>query len=121
MSVVIIGGNECMVCQYEKICKKHGCKAKVFVKEKSGFSKQIGNPDLMILFTNTVSHKMVHSAVTEAKSKDIHIVRAHSLISCVSSPLLIAILHALIFTCSFSLPVFINMPCFQLHIPEVQH
>ena len=42
MSVVIIGGNECMVCQYEKICKKHGCKAKVFVKEKSGFSKQIG-------------------------------------------------------------------------------
>ena len=78
MSVVIIGGNECMVCQYEKICKKHGCKAKVFVKEKSGFSKQIGNPDLMILFTNTVSHKMVHSAVTEAKSKDIHIVRSHS-------------------------------------------
>ena len=60
MSVVIIGGNECMV------------------KEKSGFSKQIGNPDLMILFTNTVSHKMVHSAVTEAKSKDIHIVRSHS-------------------------------------------
>ena len=55
-----------------------GCKAKVFVKEKSGFSKQIGNPDLMILFTNTVSHKMVHSAVTEAKSKDIHIVRSHS-------------------------------------------
>ena len=59
MSVVIIGGNECMVCQYEKICKQHGCKAKVFVKEKSGFGKKIGNPDLMILFTNTVSHKMV--------------------------------------------------------------
>ena len=78
MSVVIIGGNECMECQNEQICKKHGWKAKVIVKEKSGFSKQIGNPDLMILFTNTVSHKMVHSAVTEAKSKDIHIVRAHS-------------------------------------------
>ena len=78
MSVVIIGGNERMVCQYTDICKDYGCKAKVFVKEKSGFSKQIGNPDLMILFTNTVSHKMVHSAVTEAKSKDIHIVRAHS-------------------------------------------
>ena len=37
MSVVIIGGNECMVCQYQEICKKHGCKAKIFVKEKSGF------------------------------------------------------------------------------------
>ena len=72
MSVVIIGGNECMERQYQQICKKHGCKAKVFVKEKSGFSKQIGTPDLMILFTNTVSHKMVLSAVTEA------IVRTHS-------------------------------------------
>ena len=33
MSVVIIGGNERMVTQYENICKEHGCKAKVFAKE----------------------------------------------------------------------------------------
>ena len=30
MSVVIIGGNECMERQYKKICEKHKCKAKVF-------------------------------------------------------------------------------------------
>ena len=76
MSVVIIGGNECMERQYQQICKKHGCKAKVFVKEKSGFSKQIGTPDLMILFTNTVSHKMVLSAVTG--SDDRHRLPGHS-------------------------------------------
>ena len=34
--------------------------------------------DLMILFTNTVSHKMVLSAVTEAKKNDVNIVRTHS-------------------------------------------
>ena len=78
MSVVIIGGNECMVCQYEKICRDHGCKAKVFAKERSGFKKKLGYPDLMILFTNTVSHKMVNSAVTEAKRNKIQIARAHS-------------------------------------------
>ena len=78
MSVVIIGGNECMICQYEKICKEHGCKAKVFAKERSGFRKKLGNPDLIILFTNTVSHKMVNSAVTEAKRNHIKIARAHS-------------------------------------------
>jgi hypothetical protein len=78
MSVVIIGGNECMVSQYEEICKQHGCKAKVFVKEKSSFKKKIGNPDLMILFTNTVSHKMVISAVTEAKRNHTQIARTHS-------------------------------------------
>lgn len=78
MSVVIIGGNECMVCQYEKICKDFGCKAKIFAKEKGGFKKKLGSPDLMILFTNTVSHKMVNSAMTEAKRNNIRVARAHS-------------------------------------------
>ncbi|MGN8630840.1 DUF2325 domain-containing protein [Blautia sp. HCP3S3_G3] len=78
MSVVIIGGNECMVCQYEKICKDYGCKAKIFAKEKGNMRKKLGNPDLMILFTNTVSHKMVNTAVTEAKRNKIQIARTHS-------------------------------------------
>ncbi len=78
MSVVIIGGNECMVCQYEKICKNYGCKAKVFAKEKGSMRKKVGNPDLMILFTNTVSHKMVNTAVMEAKRNNIRIARTHS-------------------------------------------
>lgn len=78
MSVVIIGGNECMVSQYEKICKDYGYKAKIFAKELGGFKKKIGSPDLMILFTNTVSHKMVNSAVTEARRNRIPVARAHS-------------------------------------------
>ena len=64
MSVVIIGGHERMVRQYEEICEKHGCDAKVFVKERSGFKKNLGTPDLMILLTNTVSHKMVTVSYT---------------------------------------------------------
>ena len=48
MSVVIIGGNERMVCQYTDICKDYGCKAKVFPKEHGSVKKKIGNPDLMI-------------------------------------------------------------------------
>ena len=51
MSIVIVGGNERMVCQYEDICKGFGCKAKVFAKEKGAMKKKIGAPDLMILFT----------------------------------------------------------------------
>ena len=49
MSIVIVGGNERMVCQYEDICKGFGCKAKVFAKEKGAMKKKIGAPDLMIL------------------------------------------------------------------------
>lgn len=44
MSIVIVGGNERMVCQYEDICKGFGCKAKVFAKEKGAMKKKIGAP-----------------------------------------------------------------------------
>jgi len=78
MCVVIIGGNERMVCQYEDICKDHGCKAKVFVKERGNLKKKMGCPDLLILFTNTVSHKMAKSAIGEAKRNKVPIARVHS-------------------------------------------
>lgn len=57
MSVVIVGGNERMVCQYMDICKNHGCKAKVYVKENGSLKKKLGTPDYLLLFTSTVSHK----------------------------------------------------------------
>lgn len=78
MSVVIIGGNERMVRQYTDICQDHGFKAKIFTKEKGAIKKKIGYPDLMILFTSTVSHKMVMSASREAKQNNIPIQWVHS-------------------------------------------
>ena len=57
MSVVIVGGHDRMVCQYMKICKNYKCKAKVFTQMSASMDKQMGSPDLFILFTNTVSHK----------------------------------------------------------------
>lgn len=78
MSVVIVGGNECMKGQYCEICKRCGCKAKVFTKENGAMKKKLGCPDLLILFTKTVSHKMVIGAVQEAKRNNIPIARVHS-------------------------------------------
>ena len=60
MSVVIVGGHDRMVCQYMKICKNYKCKAKVFTRMAGNLKTQIGQPDLIILFTSTVAHKMVH-------------------------------------------------------------
>ena len=59
MSIVIVGGHDRMVAQYKKICKSYKCKCKVFTQMEADFSKKIGCPDLLVLFTNTVSHKMV--------------------------------------------------------------
>ena len=78
MSVVIVGGHDRMVCEYKKICKNFNCKAKVFTQMSADLGNQIGRPDLLILFTSTVSHKMVHCAVAEAERKNIIVERSHS-------------------------------------------
>lgn len=75
MSVVIIGGNERMSRDYADVCRLHGCKAKVLPKETGPIEKKIGHPDLMILFTSTVSHKMVQGAMKAAKKNDIPVAR----------------------------------------------
>lgn len=78
MSVVIVGGHDRMVGRYMKICKNYKCKAKVFTQMSASMDKQMGTPDLFILFTNTVSHKMVKTAVEEAKKKKVEVVRCHT-------------------------------------------
>ena len=78
MSIVIVGGHDRMVCQYKKICKNYQCKAKVFTQMAAGLDKQIGSPDLLVLFTNTVSHKMIRRALDGAKGSNTEIVRCHT-------------------------------------------
>ncbi len=75
MSVVIIGGNERMEQQYKEICKRYRCKAKVFTRMSGNLKTQIGQPDLIILFTSTVAHKMVHCALREAQRYNIPVER----------------------------------------------
>lgn len=77
MSVVIVGGNECMIRQYKELCSEYKCKAKVYPKMTRGL-KNMGKPDLLVLFTNTVSHKMIRCALSEAKGQDIKIARSHT-------------------------------------------
>lgn len=39
---------------------------------------KIGCPDLLVLFTNTVSHKMLKSALSEVKGQSTIVARSHS-------------------------------------------
>ena len=77
MSVVIVGGNECMVRQYKNLCSEYQCKAKVYSKMSGGL-KDIGTLDLLVLFTNTVSHKMIRCALSETKGQNVRIARSHT-------------------------------------------
>ena len=67
MSVIILGGNECMERQYKDLCKQYNCKAKVFIKPSGSLKNKLGNPDLMICFTSCLSHKVLKNAQNEIK------------------------------------------------------
>ena len=77
MSVVIVGGNECMVHRYKSLCGEYNCKSKVFPKMTAGL-RSMGTPDLLGLFTNTVSHKMVRCVLDEVDEDRTDIVRCHT-------------------------------------------
>ena len=52
MSVVIVGGNNCMQRIYVDTYEKYGCKAKIYVKTKGDLKRKIRSPDMIILFTH---------------------------------------------------------------------
>lgn len=70
MSIVIVGGNDCMAGRYRDICKSFDCKAKVFIKYATDLDKKIGSPDLAVVFTDTVSHKLLGSVNRRAQKLD---------------------------------------------------
>lgn len=70
MSVVILGGNECMERNYKALCRDFNHDAKVLIKPVGGVKKKLGNPDLVIFFTNCMSHKMLQGAMCELKGQN---------------------------------------------------
>jgi len=78
MSVVIIGGNDRMVCRYKDICREYNCDAKIYTQAKGNLDCLIGDPDLIILFTSLVSHKAAIIAKRKAANKEIKLVQIHS-------------------------------------------
>ena len=66
-----------MTRQYIELCSEYNCKAKVFPKMSNSI-KNIGSPDLLILFTSTVSHTMVRRAMRVIDRDNTIIERSHS-------------------------------------------
>ncbi len=78
MSVVILGGNECMVRKYKELCREYRCSAKVIPKMGGTLKGRLGNPDLLVMFTDTISHKMVQNAMNETRGQATVVTRCRS-------------------------------------------
>lgn len=78
MSILLIGGHERMEKIYIDQGKEKGIRIKVLGKMKTHLEKRIGNPDAIVIFTNTVSHKMVIAAEQVAKKRNLEIIKCHT-------------------------------------------
>ena len=66
-----------MTRQYKDLCSEYKCRAKVYPKMTNGL-RNIGSPDLLVLFTSTVSHKMIKCVLKETKGSKTKIARSHT-------------------------------------------
>ena len=88
MSIVIVGGHDRMHCRYKEVCKKFGCKCKIFTQYPADFKNQIGSPDMVIVFTKTVAHKMLNIASQQAEKTGAVVKHCHSSSICALSEVL---------------------------------
>ena len=63
-----------MIRKYKEICGGFKCRHKIFTHMHSDLESKIGNPDLIVLFTSTMSHKMLKSAMNAANKNSVKIV-----------------------------------------------
>ena len=78
MSVVVVGGNDRMASKYKEICVSYKCKAKVFTQMPADFENKLGSPDLVVLFTNTCSHKMANKVNQKAEKLSFQVAKIHN-------------------------------------------
>lgn len=78
MSVVVVGGNDRMATRYKDICLSYKCKAKIFTQMPADFESKLGIPDLVVVFTNACSHKMVIKVDQKAEKHNFAVAKVHN-------------------------------------------
>ena len=91
MCAALIGGMHRLRQEYTRAARRSGVKLKIFNEAEKNLKSQLGNVDMLIVFTNKCSHRALAEALAQARSADIPVVRAHScgvssLVRCLHRP-----------------------------------
>lgn len=78
MTLLVVGGNERMKRDYINMGKENGYKTKVILNMSSRALNDIGSPNAIVMFTSTVSHKLKSVIETQAKKKNIPVIRHYN-------------------------------------------
>ena len=78
MSITLIGGMDRLQAYYIATARAAGHEIKCIAKNERNFTGKIGNPDLVLVFTNKISHGARDKAIRAAKSRGIPCEMLHS-------------------------------------------
>lgn len=78
MCAAVIGGMDRLKRDYINTAKGMGVKLKVFTGKENAIAPKLGKADLVVVFTNQVSHKARKEVCTYAKANDIPLLLSHS-------------------------------------------
>lgn len=78
MSIVLVGGMDRLEAKYLKEAKDAGMELRIFNQAKQNMGNRIKHADVVVIFTNKVSHQARHEAFTAAKRQGIPVVMHHA-------------------------------------------
>lgn len=78
MCAAVIGGMDRLKRDYINAAKKEGYRLKVLTGKENRIAGKLGSADLLILFTNQLSHSARREALAHARKKNIPVVQSHS-------------------------------------------
>ncbi len=78
MNVTLIGGISRLAPHYTQAAKASGHRLTIFTRYEKGMELRMGSADVLVLFTDHVSHSARAHALDVARSKGILLIQAHS-------------------------------------------
>lgn len=78
MCAALVGGMDRLKREYINTAKDQGITLKVFTGQESNISQRLGDVDMVIIFTNKVSHEAKKKAFKIAKTQNIPLQLLHA-------------------------------------------
>jgi len=78
VSIALIGGMDRLERQYKNEAEKMGINLKIFTRSKAGIASKIRYMDVLVIFTNKISHRAKREAMNVAKAQNTPVFLYHS-------------------------------------------
>jgi ABC-type uncharacterized transport system substrate-binding protein len=78
MCVAVIGGMARLEGHYRQEATQAGVELRVFNQSEANIAAKLKNVDALLIFTNKVSHRARHEALSVAKAQSIPVFQYHS-------------------------------------------